>query len=91
MGEEWVFEEVTRRLKVLEDLSEREFLEEEARKFELVRHINENCAFVFRRIKTPFKLSDFDESSGLGWNVSIICCSIVLVSFIYFYFIIIRF
>ena len=86
---ERVLEEDERRLDVLEELCAREFIEEERVKYDIVRHFNMDKGFVFGRLKTPFKLTDFDESSGSEWNVSIICFSIVLVSFIYFYFIII--
>ena len=69
----------------VEELCAREFIEEERMKYDIVRHFNMNRGFGFERVKTPFKITDFDESSGSEWNVSIICFSIVLVTFIYLF------
>ena len=81
---ERVLEEDERRLDVLEELCAREFMEEERLKYDIVRHYNMNKGFVFGRLKTPFRLTDFDESSG-SECFSIICFSIVLVSSIYLF------
>ena len=49
---ERVVEEDKKRLNVLEELCEREFIEEEQMKFDIVRHFNENSGFGFGRLKT---------------------------------------
>ena len=49
-------DENTRRLNVLEELCEREFIEEERMKYDIVRHFNENRGFGFRRLKNPIHL-----------------------------------
>ena len=45
MKREKMVKEDKRRLAVLEDLCERDYLEENARKFDLTRHFNENRPF----------------------------------------------